>query len=130
MRESILARVTRNQDMQLKARDRHRMEKGGCTMSRFASGHRGRAVLIRRLEALEKSREQQPARSAVRFVNVELLPLELLNELAAVCNWVSLHGLDALEDEHRLVLNDISACYDSLEKQGVNIYEPACKRAA
>ena len=89
-------------------------------MTRLTSTHRGSAVLIRRLEALEKEREKQPADSPV-LLNVRLLTSDLLEKLVAVGEWAQAHGKDALRDEHYAILREASEFYEALEAQGVDI---------
>jgi hypothetical protein len=98
-------------------------------MTRFASAHRGRAVLIRRLEALEKRREQQPAQAPV-LLNLGLLTSDLLEKLVSVAEWMEAHGEDALQDDHRAILSEFGEFYESLAEQGVDIYDHPSKAAA
>ena len=98
-------------------------------MPRFAAGNGRRAVLIRRLEALEGRREQQqPAPS--RVFNVRLLTLDLLDKLVSVADWAEAHGIDSLQDEHHAIFNEAVEFYNSLEAQGVDIYDHSSKAAA
>ena len=98
-------------------------------MTRFATRHRVRAVLIRRLEALEERREQQkPAPS--RVINVRLLTPDLLEKLVSVTEWIEVHGTDSLQAEHCAIFNEVGEFYKSLEAQGVDIYDHSSKAAA
>jgi hypothetical protein len=98
-------------------------------MTRPSSAHRGRAVLIRRLEALETQREEQPAASPV-LLNVGLLTTDLLEKLIAVGEWIEAHGENSLRDEHYAILREAGEFYEALEAQGVDIYAHPSKAAS
>jgi hypothetical protein len=98
--------------------------------SRSALRPHGRS-LWRRLEALEHRRAQSlSALPAYKVANFRLLPTELLHKVELVCEWLIDHEVEALTDEHQLVLKEVAEFYKSLESQGVDIYDSAGKAAA
>ena len=99
-------------------------------MTRFAPVHRGRAILIRRLEALEQWRRELPARTPYRMFNPGLLTSELLEKLVSVGEWMAVQGEDALQDDHRVILSEVGEFYKTLEAEGVDTSDQASRAAA
>jgi hypothetical protein len=83
------------------------------------------------LEALEHWRAQLPSPlPGYKVVNARLLPTELLDKLAPVCEWIKDNGVEALTGDHRLVLKEVNEFYKSLESQGIDIYNSTWKATA
>ena len=91
--------------------------------TRLPLRHRGRAVLIRRLSALEAWREQLPTQAQYKILNVELLSDDLLTKLRPVVELIATNGMEALQPEHHEVLSEVGKFYETLQAQGGDIYQ-------
>ena len=93
-------------------------------MTRLPLRHRGRAGLLRRLEALEMGREELPTEAQHKRLNLEPLSDDLLAKLGPVVELIATNGMEALQPKHHEVLSEVGKFYEALQVQGINIYQP------